>query len=455
MAKIRAAVYCRVSSAKQAEDGDSLAVQKSVCEQYCADKGYDLVGTFIDAAKSGTLPYRRRPALRSLMGRVEHGDVDLIVVLKLDRLFRSLRGFYEALRILEDHHVRWECVKEHGFDSSTAAGEAMLNMMLTFAQFEARNGSERVRIMQEGLVREGRLITGSVPFGLSIAEVDGVKTYVANPVENAILVDALQYYIECQSNRATRFYIRQKYGIEWTWQKFDAMITNDLYLGAYRSNPEFCAPTVDAELIRAAREVRIRCKGTTWHAKHVYIFTSVIKCPLCGCNLNGITDRKKSGEYVYYYRCPKHTHRDACSYKYHIPEKAIEPVVVRAYIDYLRGEELRITAEEAPTHTVDVDAQKNAIRRKIRRLQDVYLDDAMEKDDYERRYATYMADLARLDGMADSVPTQSIMPTTITAYSFAAWYDGLSREDRRSFWRGAITRIVPSEDGSGIDSIEI
>lgn len=97
----------------------------------------------------GTL---ERPPLRRLIADVEEGQIDVIVIYKIDRLTRSLLDFVRLIEVLERYEVSFVSVTQ-AFDTSDSMGRLILNILLTFAQFERKLMSDRVCVYCAGLPR--------------------------------------------------------------------------------------------------------------------------------------------------------------------------------------------------------------------------------------------------------------------------------------------------------------
>jgi DNA invertase Pin-like site-specific DNA recombinase len=132
--------YARVSTEEQSRNGTSLAGQREAIAAECRKRGWKLVGVREDAGFSGKS--LRRPGIRAALEAVESGRADALVVSRLDRLTRSLRDFTALLERARGQG--WALtIMDADVDTSTAAGEAMANVIGVFAQFERRRIGER------------------------------------------------------------------------------------------------------------------------------------------------------------------------------------------------------------------------------------------------------------------------------------------------------------------------
>ena len=192
----RVAGYVRVSSARQAREGESLDEQEARLQAACAGRGWPQARIYREAGVSASAA--KRPALRRLLRAVRAGDVDVVLVKKVDRLSRSLVDFEKTYAILEKHSVDLVSLQE-SFDSTTAIGRAVLRIVLTFAQLEREQVSERTRDVMAHLARQGRYTGRYVPLGYDL--VDG--QLVVNEVEAEWVRFAFELYPKERSIRKT------------------------------------------------------------------------------------------------------------------------------------------------------------------------------------------------------------------------------------------------------------
>ena len=153
--------YCRVSTEEQATSGVSLAAQEARIGAYCAAMGFDAVSIVADRGASAKS--LERPVLGTILGRVRAGEIGTVVVLKLDRLTRSVRDLADLLDLFAKHDVALVSVCEH-LDTSSAAGRLVLNVMATVGQWEREACAERTATALAHKRRNG-VVYGSTPFG--------------------------------------------------------------------------------------------------------------------------------------------------------------------------------------------------------------------------------------------------------------------------------------------------
>ena len=117
--KIRCAIYDRVSHELQVERGHSLEAQKELLTQYAVSQGYEIVGYYEDEGISARKKMGDRKELLRLLEDVKKDKVDIILVTKLDRWFRSVKDYHNTQAILDNHNCSWRTILED-YDSSTA-----------------------------------------------------------------------------------------------------------------------------------------------------------------------------------------------------------------------------------------------------------------------------------------------------------------------------------------------
>ncbi len=156
----RVALYMRVSTQEQAENGNSLEFQKEKLEAYCKIHEYKIVGEYVDAGVSGAK--FNRPALDRLKNDVD--KIDIVLIYKLDRLSRSIK---DTMLLIEDffkpNEVDLISLSEN-FDTSQAIGMATVGMLSTFAQLERDTINQRMMAGKVQSVKNGNYIN-NVPFG--------------------------------------------------------------------------------------------------------------------------------------------------------------------------------------------------------------------------------------------------------------------------------------------------
>ena len=182
---IRCAIYTRKSSEEGlAQSFNSLHAQREACEAYIKSQQSEgwkvLPEEFDDGGFSGGT--MERPSLTRLLDKICAGQIDVVVVYKVDRLSRSLADFVRLVELFEKHHVSFVSVTQH-FNTSTSMGRLTLNVLLSFAQFEREVTGERIRDKIAASKKKGMWLGGPAPLGYDIVN----KCLVVNPKEAKVV----------------------------------------------------------------------------------------------------------------------------------------------------------------------------------------------------------------------------------------------------------------------------
>lgn len=194
---LRCAIYTRKSTDHGLElEFNSLDAQREACEAYIksqASEGWRVAVTrYDDPAYSGG--NMDRPALQQLLNDIETGQVDVVVVYKIDRLTRSLTDFAKLVEIFDAKSVSFVAITQQ-FNTTTSMGRLTLNVLLSFAQFERELASERVRDKIAASRKKGKWTGGSLPLGYDSKD----KKLVVNPTEARTVRLIFQHYLEGKS----------------------------------------------------------------------------------------------------------------------------------------------------------------------------------------------------------------------------------------------------------------
>ena len=150
---VRVAIYVRVSTEDQAEEGYSIGVQTEKLQAYCTAHDWNIVNTYTDPGFSGS--NMERPALKRMLDDIKNGLIDMVLVYKLDRLSRSQR---DTLYMIEDtfiaNNVGFVSMTEN-FDTSTPLGKLMIGIMSAFAQLERETITARMQMGHDARAKDG------------------------------------------------------------------------------------------------------------------------------------------------------------------------------------------------------------------------------------------------------------------------------------------------------------
>jgi site-specific DNA recombinase len=158
----KAAIYLRVSTDEQADNGNSLDSQEQACRKFCEARGLEVARMYVDPGASGGKIERK--ALTELRESVAAGDVAVVVVYAVDRLSRRQADMLTLLEEFERHGAGFAAASQP-FDTTSPAGRAMLGVLTVFAELQREEIRERTRVALKGKQARGEPV-GRAPFGL-------------------------------------------------------------------------------------------------------------------------------------------------------------------------------------------------------------------------------------------------------------------------------------------------
>lgn len=275
----KTALYIRVSTDAQAEEGYSIEAQKEMLEGYCKSKQIENYEFYIDGGFSGS--NIERPEITRLIENIKQRKIRRVVVYKLDRLSRSQK---DTLFLIEDvlnpNDTEFVSLNEN-LDTSTSIGRAMLGIMSAFAQLERETIRERTRMGMKKRVESGLWMGGGkIPFGFDYSKSEGKLI----PNQDAAKVKKIyQLYIDGYSPS----YIASALDI-----KYDSLIVQILkrrinygaieYKGEVYEN---CHEAIisrelyDKAIEEMKRRSRMKLPTTP------YLLTGLLYCGCCGAKL--------------------------------------------------------------------------------------------------------------------------------------------------------------------------
>lgn len=444
----RAALYTRVSTEEQALHGVSLDAQKERLTAYAKENALSVVDYYVDEGISARKRYTRRPEFMRMISDIKAGKIDVVLFIKLDRWFRNIADYYEVQAILDEHRVQWVATEEE-YDTTTANGRLALNIKLAIAQDESDRTSERIKFVFGNMVKDGRVISGNTPLGFKIEN----KRAAIDEEKAPVVREAFDKYIDCRSMKETSRHIFSKYGVNIDAKSMKHMLTNTWYIGEAYGIEGWCPAIVDAKTFRLAQSL-LETRGMRNGARtdRVYLFTGLVFCGLCGRrmttyhNANKNPDGTPRQSFVYY-RCPMRTMRQ-CDMCKQINETKLEEWL----INNIRYEAERYNSEikkkKASVTKKATDTSK--IMAKIEKLKDLYLNDLIPREVYEKDYITLKTALEEAERQQRIVEEKPI--DTAIFNDFETMYTALSPESRKAFWSRTLKKITVMQNGNFVIS---
>lgn len=437
---LRVALYVRVSGQEQAIKGLSLEAQQEDLQEYCREHGWIVAGLYIDAAKTARKRLGKRTNFLRMLEDVKRDKVDLILFTRLDRWFRSVADYYKVMEVLEAHGCGWKTTQEQ-YDTSTAGGRLYINLRLSIAQNEADLCGERIAVVFDSKIRHGTAVSGNCPFGYRVNE---EKRLEIVPEQAAIVQDAFLHYKATVSQRGTIKYIRETYGVNWCSLTFRRMLGDRLYTGYYdrngRVNAEFCPPIISQELYDAVQKLTAN-NAKSSPAGRVYLFSSLLVCAECGHRLAA---RQARGRV--YYRCSHHIQRNLCTHSKESREDVVEAWLFANLGHVFQEWRTEWEVKEAQRKRTSAAVDRAAVRRKLSRLKELYLNEVIDLEDYKRDYEALTALLAESTAAPPPQRPNFEAVEAFLSHDFRQIYDALEREEKRMLWRSIIKEIRINND---------
>jgi len=188
---VKVAIYTRVSTEDQAKEGFSLDAQLDKLRSYCKARDWIVAGEYIDDGYSGR--NLKRPAYSRMMEEMDRWD--LLLVIKMDRIHRNSKNFMLMMEHLSKKEKEFASMSE-SFDTSTAMGRFVMNIIQGIAQLESEQIGERVYIgMEQKAKTNGGVLGFNIPYGYDYSE----GNLTINDKEADVIKDIYFYYKDGKS----------------------------------------------------------------------------------------------------------------------------------------------------------------------------------------------------------------------------------------------------------------
>lgn len=445
LAHQKCALYIRVSTHWQI-DKDSLPVQREDLINYAKYAlNIDKYEIFEDAGYSAK--NTDRPAFQQMMARLRTGEFSHLVVWKIDRISRNLLDFAEMYAEIKNLGITFVSKNEQ-FDTSNAMGEAMLKIILVFAELERNMTSERVTAVMLARASNGQWNGGRVPYGYDYDK--ETSTFSINEVEASVINMIYDTYERVQSLLVVARTLNEKgilprSGTPWNPTTISTMLKNPFYTGAYRYNyhdesksggntsNKFLKPKDDWILVQdhhpaiipAERQDRVcailednrrsnKRSSKTYVRKNTHIFAGVLYCGYCGSQMQSTVDRERADGYrPSIYACSRKRRFDDCENKY-ISDVVVAPFVLNYIANVIKAQ--NNFGKSTPIETFERKLLRGTMFSEVEHIEQVGLQE--------------MYDMLR-SGVSDAVYTSRTLSDIADAQELADERDLLVAERRK------------------------
>jgi len=316
------AIYVRVSTEEQAQEGFSIRAQQQKLKDYARVKDWSIYDIYIDEGISGK-NIEERPAVTQMIADIQAGHVQNVVVFKIDRLTRSTADLAYLIDLFNKYNCAFNSLME-SIDTQTASGRMFIKIIGIFAEFERENIAERVRLGFERRAKEGyTTATRHTSYGYS--RENGQKIQTINEEEASIIREIFDMYVNQNMSLfaiAKLLNVRQvptRRNTTWKGMSVSNVLKNCNYIGKVRyaivdeeRNFEIEGlheAIIEVDLFEKAQKLLAKNKGITKtkKPKTENYYLGFLRCPKCGSKLttHGAYKNLPDGtkKYFCYYKC--------------------------------------------------------------------------------------------------------------------------------------------------------
>ena len=417
----KVALYVRVSTTSQLEEGYSIEEQKAKLESYCDIKDWHIYKVYTDGGFSGSTT--ERPALEQLIKDAQSKLFDTVLVYKLDRLSRSQK---DTLYLIEDiflkNNIEFVSLLEN-FDTSTPFGRAVIGLLSVFAQLEREQIKERMQLGKLGRAKAGKsMMWAKTSYGYDYDKETGSMT--VNEYEALAVKEIFSSYLAGMSITKLRDKINDEYPKQpaWSYRTIRGILANPVYCGlnqykgqTFQGTHKAIISLVDfeqtqRELAKRQQTAKELSNPRPFQAK--YMLSGLAQCGYCHAPLKVILgavrkDGSRFKRYECYQRHPRKTRgvtvyndNKKCESGYYDMELLEHYVLTR--IAQLQNDPDKIKELFSDDTSPEIDKQAiqkqiDSLTLKLSKLNDLYLDDRITLDELRAKSSDFIKQRATLE----------------------------------------------------------
>lgn len=308
------AIYLRVSTEEQANEGFSIHAQKDKLTQYAEINDWIITDYYVDDGISGKNLIGRAEVTR-LIEDVKIGKINNVLVYKLDRLTRSVKDLIYLIELFDKYNCTFNSQTEK-IDTSNAVGRMFVKIIGIFAEFERENLAERVSLGYEQKTKEGNYTNTNGVFGYDYMVGKGILE--VNELERFYVKKIYEWYLQGDSmikiaNKLQDNNVSTKRGGHWNQSTIKSILTNPLYIGKVRygvnKKNQFevdgknIVPLISKEMFNNVNDLiqkRKQYHNKRFASDDTYYFR-VLRCYKCGGRYHARQQIKGGKKYITYY----------------------------------------------------------------------------------------------------------------------------------------------------------
>lgn len=417
----KVALYVRVSTTSQLEEGYSIEEQKAKLESYCDIKDWHVYKVYTDGGFSGSTT--ERPALEQLIKDAQNKLFDTVLVYKLDRLSRSQK---DTLYLIEDiflkNNIEFVSLLEN-FDTSTPFGRAVIGLLSVFAQLEREQIKERMQLGKLGRAKSGKsMMWAKTSYGYNYDKETGSMT--VNEYEALAVKEIYSSYLAGMSITKLRDKINEEYPKQpaWSYRTIRGILANPVYCGLNQYKGQTFQGThkpiislveferTQRELAKRQQTAKELSNPRPFQAK--YMLSGMAQCGYCHAPLKVILgavrkDGTRFKRYECYQRHPRKTKgvtvyndNKKCDSGYYDMELLEHYVLTRIAQLQNDPDKIQELFSDDTSPAVDKQAiqkQIDSLTIKLSKLNDLYLDDRITLDELRTKSSDFIKQRSALE----------------------------------------------------------
>ena len=437
---MRIATYTRISTDEDNQPF-SLGAQQDRLDAYCKSQdAWKAVARYSDQSSGATL---ERQGLQRALADAAKGVYELLLVHRVDRLSRNVRQLAHISEELERVGVALRSATEP-FDTSSAAGKMMMQMLGVFAEFERTTIVERITAGMDRAASEGRWVVGKVPYGYMRDKES--KLLLPHDAQAGIVRRIFDLYIEDQLGSESIAQLLNseglatKAGVPFSARTVIHMLSNPIYVGkvTFKDNsyPGLHESLVEEETFAAAQRI-LRERGESQALKRGhpadYLLSGVVRCGQCGRAFIGTAATGRSRRYHYYTCSTRYRYGTRNCDADRLPKDELEKAVLDQMIEIYRDsgliaealEQLHASArderESVAGRVATLRQEQAGVRRSMDRYFAAFEHGTMKPATCQERLDSLQARLDALIPEEQSLLTQEEADSTPVPELVAEW----------------------------------
>ena len=426
------AIYCRVSTEEQSENGYSIDEQERLLEEWCKKMGYVIYKCYSDRGISGK-NIKDRPALKELLSDAKEGKFDMVISWKINRVSRKLEDVLKIVSLLEKNNITFKSYSEP-FETDTPAGRMQFQMMALIGEFERGTIAQNVKMGMIAKAKSGNWCGGRVlgydlvPNNSPEEEKKGKNKLEINEKEAEIVRFIFNEYSKGKgykaiTNQINKLGYKTKKGNNFSVGSIRDILTNPVYIGEIRYNvrqnwSEKRRRNINPNPIRVKGKHEAIIVRELWDKVQLileskkgkpsriydgeYPLTGILRCPKCGAGMvisrttNTLADGTKKR--IAYYCCGnwKNKGTSVCNSNTIRVDKANEYVfkkieelvsneaMIKAVVKNI-NKERKDKVKPAKRLLGDIDKELEKLDKRKRKIFEAYEDDILTKEEFQIR----------------------------------------------------------------------